>query len=512
MTSVTAVTGESAGGSAAAGGVVPADRAAQIDRAAETDRAGDGGGRGGVDSAAGAGRTGRGGADGGLHRLPSLTGLRWVAAMLVFGFHIGTMQIVAEPDYRQIVDWVFTLGLSGVQFFFILSGFVLVWSARPGDTKRAFWRRRAAKIYPNHVVTWAVVIALGLYWADPVNIKAALANLFLVQAWIPVDGYFYSINNVSWSLACEMFFYLTLPFVLPLIRRMRAWQLYAVLVAMPLLILLMWPGQQLLPETVRWWFTQIFPVVRSFEFWMGVAAAELMLRGKWRGPGLLLSTGLFVAIWVASMEWIRAELWTTVLAFGYILVIASAARADTTGRWSPWRSRPLVWLGEVSFAFYLVHVFLIKAIFRFTGHSGGFPGWQGPAVALAMLVVSLFAAWLLFRFVETPMMRLLNPRRRPRPTPLPPGVVRQRQPDRPGEPTPDAGSEPAGTEPAGTEPAGMAPAGTEPAGVSGGDAAGPGQERPERVSSESQATGAVPAPRRDQESREDSGSPSRARA
>lgn len=362
-----------------------------------------------------------------LSRLPSLTGLRWAAAMLVFGFHIGTMQIVAEPEFRKVIDWVFTLGLSGVQFFFILSGFVLVWSARPGDTKRAFWRRRAAKIYPNHLVTWAVVIALGLYWADSLNLKAALANLFLVQAWIPVNGYFYSVNNVSWSLACEMFFYFCLPFVLPVIRRMRPWQLYAVVIAMPLLILSMWPAQQLLPETVRWWFTQIFPVVRSFEFWMGVAAAELMLRGKWRGPGLLLSTGIFGAIWVTSMELIRAELWTTVLAFGYVLVIAAAAGADTRGRWSPWRSRPMVWLGEVSFAFYLVHVFLIKAILRFTGHTGGFSGWRGPVVAIVLLLVSLAAAWLLFRFVETPMVRLLNPRRRPGGTQPPSRIVQQRR-------------------------------------------------------------------------------------
>ncbi|MEN3616036.1 acyltransferase [Plantactinospora sp. ZYX-F-223] len=480
MTSVTPVTEEAANRSATAGRVQEAGTAQEAGTVPQADGAAGGSERAGGNQATDTGQAGRGRANGALHRLPSLTGLRWVAAMLVFGFHIGTMQIVAEPGYRQIVDWVFTLGLSGVQFFFILSGFVLVWSARPGDTKRAFWRRRAAKIYPNHLVTWAVVIALALYWADPVNLKAALANLFLVQAWIPVDGYFYSINNVSWSLACEMFFYLSLPFVLPLIRRMRAWQLYAVVIAMPLLILAMWPGQQLLPETARWWFTQIFPIVRSFEFWMGVAAAELMLRGKWRGPGLLVSTGLFVAIWVASMEWIRAELWTTVLAFGYVLVIASAARADTTGRWSPWRSRPLVWLGEVSFAFYLVHVFLIKAIFRFAGHTGGFPGWQGPVVAVALLLVSIAAAWLLFQFVETPMMRLLSPRRRPGTAPPRSTVVRQRQPEQPGESAVDTRPEPIG------------------------DAAGPGPA--------GKAAGAVPAPRHGQQSREDFDSRPRARA
>ena len=69
---------------------------------------------------------------------------------------------------------------------------------------------------------------------------------------------------------------------------------------MPLLILALWPAQQLLPEESRWWFTQIFPVVRSLEFWMGVAAAELSLRGRWRGPGLGVASALFVVTWLAA--------------------------------------------------------------------------------------------------------------------------------------------------------------------------------------------------------------------
>jgi peptidoglycan/LPS O-acetylase OafA/YrhL len=350
-----------------------------------------------------------------LTKLPSLTGLRWVAAMLVFGFHVGTLHIITEPGYREAVAWLFTLGLSGVQFFYILSGFVLVWSARPDDTKRAFWRRRIAKIYPNHVVTWAAVILLGLYWAHPFDPAVALTNLFLVQAWTPSPGYFYSVNTVSWSLSCELFFYLCLPLALPLIRRMRPWVLYAVIIAVPLLILSLWPAQTLLPEDARWWFTQVFPPVRSLEFWMGVAAAELMVRGKWRGPGLWLSSAIFVATWLAAIEWIRAELWAALLAAAYVLVIAGAAQADIRGLRSPWRSRPMVWLGEVSFAYYLLHVFVITSVLRATGHSAGLPGWQGPAAAVGFLLLNLLLAGLLFRFVETPMMRVLKPRRRPRP-------------------------------------------------------------------------------------------------
>ncbi|MDZ5445367.1 acyltransferase [Micromonospora sp. 4G57] len=357
-------------------------------------------------------------------RLPSLTGLRWVAALLVFGFHVATMRIVAVPDYQAVVDWLFTLGLSGVEFFFILSGFVLVWSYRDGERRRTFLRRRLAKIYPNHLLMWVVVLLVGLWFADPVNGWAALGNLALVQAWNPTPGYFYSVNTVSWSLSCELFFYLCLPFVLPVLRRLRPAALWAVVVAAPLLIVALWPGQRLVPEESRWWFTQVFPLVRSLEFWMGVAAAELMRRGRWRGPGLTAASLLFVATWAVAAQWIRAELWAGLLAVAYLLVITAAADADVRGRRTPWRSRPMVWLGEVSFAFYLVHVFVMVTVLRLTGHYGvGLPGWWGPLAVLGFLVVNLVLAGALHRYVEMPMMRRLGPPRRARARSAPAAVT-----------------------------------------------------------------------------------------
>ncbi|WP_230415774.1 acyltransferase family protein [Micromonospora tarapacensis] len=363
-------------------------------------------------------------------RLPSLTGLRWIAALLVFGFHAGTMRIIAEPGPQAVVGEIFTLGLSGVQFFFVLSGFVLVWSARPGASRRRFWRRRFAKVYPNHLVLWALAMLAALWFADPINPVAALENLLLLQAWDPRPGHFYSVNNVSWSLSCELFFYLCLPLALPAVRRARPWLLWAVVIAVPLLILALWPGQALVPEQSRWWFTQVFPLVRSLEFWMGVAAAELMLRGRWRGPRLPVAGLIFVATWVMAAQWIRAELWAALLSVAYVLLIAAAADADVHGRRSPLRSRPMVWLGEVSFAFYLVHVFVIMTILRLTGDWGtGLPGWWGPIAVIGFLLFTLALAALLHRYVEQPMMRRLAPSRAAPGGSARPGAPRQRTRD-----------------------------------------------------------------------------------
>ncbi|MGC3860728.1 acyltransferase family protein [Micromonospora chersina] len=349
-------------------------------------------------------------------RLPSLTGLRWIAALLVFAFHVATMRIVAEPGVKAVLDRAFALGLSGVEFFFVLSGFVLVWSYRDGEPRHTFLRRRLAKIYPNHLVTFVVALAVAFWFADPVAPWAAIGNLLLVQAWIPLDGYFYSVNNVSWSLSCELAFYLCLPLVLPWLRRARVGVLWAVVVAVPLLILALWPAQLLVPEESRWWFTQIFPVTRSVEFWMGAAAAELLRRGRWRGPNLVAASLLFVAVWVVAAQWIRAEFWAALLAAAYLLVITATADADVRGRRTPWRARPMVWLGEVSFAFYLVHVLVMTTVLRLTGDWGtGLRGWRGPLAVLGLLLLNLLLAAALHHGVEMPLMRRLGPPRRARP-------------------------------------------------------------------------------------------------
>jgi peptidoglycan/LPS O-acetylase OafA/YrhL len=352
-----------------------------------------------------------------LTRLPSLTGMRWAAALMVFGFHTTTNNLITTPKWHELWNDLTWPGLTGVSFFFVLSGFVLVWSARPGDTRRAFWQRRFAKIVPNHVVTWAAVLAIMLAWGDEVRPDIAVTNLFLLQPWVHLQAFFYSINSVSWSLGCELFFYLCLPLALPVIRRMRTGWLYALIVALPFAIYALWPLTRGLAEWDAWWLTEIFPPTRSLEFWLGVAAGELTVRRRWRGPGLWPASAIFVAVYTVN-HWIPTRYWPADLAVAYLLLIAGAAKADLTGARSPWRARVMVWLGEVSFAFYLVHLGVMQNVMRLMGHQGhGWPGRKALVAMVFLLGVSIALAWLLYRFVEVPMMRVLRPRRRAAPPP-----------------------------------------------------------------------------------------------
>src|SRR6266508_2403518 len=81
-----------------------------------------------------------------LPRVESLTGLRWWAAFFVFCHHMTNLAPLPIRDFLKY-------GTSGVTFFFVLSGFVLTWSAQPGTKIRTFYRRRFARIFPLYFLT-----------------------------------------------------------------------------------------------------------------------------------------------------------------------------------------------------------------------------------------------------------------------------------------------------------------------------------------------------------------------
>src|SRR5689334_25372956 len=103
-------------------------------------------------------------------RLPSLTGLRFVAALLVFVHHSSHLMVFSDTAITEAYGQLARNAASiGVSFFFVLSGFVLTWSVQPGDTAPRFLRRRFFKIFPNHVVVYVVALLLLLASAVPID-------------------------------------------------------------------------------------------------------------------------------------------------------------------------------------------------------------------------------------------------------------------------------------------------------------------------------------------------------
>ncbi|WP_431042680.1 acyltransferase family protein [Streptomyces sp. P1-3] len=303
-------------------------------------------------------------------RLPSLTGLRWIAAATIFGYHVMLESgFFADKQARGVLEVLFSGGRSAVSFFYVLSGFVLTWSAGSTVAKTGFWRRRFARIYPSHFVTFLAAAAY-LSWAgrdlDP---QQAIANLTLTQSWPDDRTYWWSYNGVSWSLSVEFFFYLTFPFLLPFLSRLRPawwWATAAACVAgvICLPVVATWRSEPTVGGDAFYAVYQ-FPPARLLEFVLGMVLALLVRDGRWRGPGIVCSTAVWVAGLLLTREIVRVtdEPLLACAATGIVgcaLLIPAAARADAEGSVSVFRTPRLVRMGEVSFAFYLVHELVLS--------------------------------------------------------------------------------------------------------------------------------------------------------
>ncbi|MFM9615051.1 acyltransferase family protein [Streptomyces niveiscabiei] len=341
--------------------------------------------------------------------LPSLTGMRWAAALLVFLHHIRNFGYFGGESGR-LVDWAAGPGAVGVSFFFVLSGFVLAWSARDGDKAHRFWRRRLARIYPVHLVTALLTLLLAATLVPglrPSGTGETVANLLLVSSW--KRDWWQAVNPVSWSLTCEAFFYAVFPLLHLLLRRLGSRALAGALTAAALLVLLLpWAN---LHYSLGWTLTSN-PAARLPEFVLGAAAGYLVRLGTWRGPGLDVSLALTVVGYFLTHQLPSSYSTSACTVIGLTLLIPAAATADLRGLPSFWRHRRLVVLGEWSFAFYMIHVLVLHLAEQLLPLHH-LPTPLALTATTTALLLSLALAWALYEGIERPARRLLLPRTRP---------------------------------------------------------------------------------------------------
>ena len=171
-------------------------------------------------------------------RLDLLTSWRFFAAMLVVISHCGRAPFQAFPDWFQRLA---QNGYQAVSFFFVLSGFILVYNYYRADRSSGmsvaagrFWIARIARIYPSYLLSLGIALPAFLFYlfvrkAIPsyslVQDEFSLPGFFslslvsvpiLVQAWLPPAALAW--NGPAWSLSAEACFYLSFPQLIRWIR------------------------------------------------------------------------------------------------------------------------------------------------------------------------------------------------------------------------------------------------------------------------------------------------------
>ena len=346
--------------------------------------------------------------------------LRAVAAISVLTGHV---YLAARPSMS---DGVLTRGGLGVYLFFVLSGYLIsrpfvqsFVDAQPAPGFRPYARNRLLRIVPAFWVVAALVllrVELDDRYADGTSLPEALAIFGFGQVFDPDTASVIGWElGPAWSLHSELVFYLFVPlvaFVLAHVvgRRLgRNGRLALVLALAGAALFLSLAARGWLPETSvsdRMFYTN------AFAFMPGVALAALepfarsVARG-WRYAWGVAAGALTVGLVVLFMAPDQADSpgWRgAFIAVGITGVVGAALLLEWSGR-RPWRlldNRPLHWLGERSYAIYLLHVPVIAELVLLE------PGrrWNVAVLWLVTMVLVCLGAALSWRFVEQPFLRL----------------------------------------------------------------------------------------------------------
>lgn len=318
-------------------------------------------------------------------RWPALDGLRGVAILLVFAFHLPLQ--------------IFRAGSYGVILFFVLSGFLITTILlRELDSNgsmafRRFYARRARRLLPalllviiGHLVLQLTVLDEPERWWDRTWPVLAYVSNFSAAAGVNLVHMAH-----TWSLAIEEHFYLLWPAILLLLPRRHRFLVVSGLAAgfMTWRVALLVAGA---PDIRVFFATD----ANAFAPLLGCALAIGLHEKRIAAPSSnvsALSIAALIAAACLPVDFADRRLLWGALPIGLISAVAIHAAVNRPTTWL--ENRVLGWFGTISYGLYLWHYLLISL------------PWERLPLPplLGMAATPIAVAWLSWRFVEAPLLR-----------------------------------------------------------------------------------------------------------
>jgi peptidoglycan/LPS O-acetylase OafA/YrhL len=311
-------------------------------------------------------------------RLTELDALRGVGALCVLIFHYSTRFHELFPQAAH-VPFSFPGGNYRVLLFFTISGFAIFFTLDRIRTVADFIVNRFARLYPAYLV--AMLLTLGIeYLAHATQLLVGPVAIFANFTMLQGFAFMPEVDGAYWTLTVEIAFYVCMIAIWKFVGIRRLEPVLALWLAVRWLFWL-WPD---MPERII-----MLLVLRYTPFFViGMLAYRL-----WSGQRTLAQQAPYAALALLSIA--TMETWDVTIVGG---VLVAAFLALIHGHLRFLALRPLVWLGGISYSFYLIHQhvgFVVMLEFAKAGYSP----WLGFAAAFT---VALTLGTVINRVVERP--------------------------------------------------------------------------------------------------------------
>lgn len=323
--------------------------------------------------------------------------LRFLAALSVVLFHAhNTLAYRLAGHKEDSIDHAFRVGASGVHIFFVISGFVMVYTTwRSRLTSGMFLSRRLIRIYPIYwvmAVTYLIAHFL-LGTAYQLSTSQIGAALLLLPVGSPL------IIGPGWTLSYEMYFYICFAFAL-LAGLRRGLLLLSALYLISTMMGLLLPAHSAIGNVT----TNSLLLEFAGGAWLGYAFAHgFAVRPRLGGLLMVTAVALF-----ASGFWLHYERLPSVIAWGApsLLLVTGALSFEPRLRGAV--GRRIAKLGDSSYLLYLSHILVIDLLIA---TPIGAWGSSLPAAAWLSLPIATFctmAAAVGYELVELPLLKVLK--------------------------------------------------------------------------------------------------------